>query len=567
MQAIQLLFGNPFKGMYRDMKGRMPYYISDWVDAWNYRVIPSTVYIFFTNLLPAIAFAQDMFDNTNNSYGVNEVLLASSVGGIVFGLLSCQPLCIVGVTGPISIFNYTVYNIIVPRGTPYFPFMAWICLWSMVMHFVIAIFNWVNSLRYVTRYSCDLFGCFICIIYIQKGIQLLTRGFTQHGENEAGFLGVAVALLMMIIGTSAFVIGNHTKLFNGTIRKIFSDYGTPLTLIFFTGFVHFGGYMEGVDLEKLPVSKAFVPTATSGGRTHGWFIHFWEIDIGDIFLAIPFALLLTFLFYFDHNVSSLICQGSSYPLEKPAGFHWDFFLLGVTTGLAGILGIPAPNGLIPQAPLHTQSLCVVETKVHEYNGHKVMENYNKSVVEQRFTNTIQGLLTIGMMSGPLLLVLGLVPQAVLAGLFWIMGITGLVGNQVVENIWFMFSDERMMNSSNPLLRCRKFYLYLFIFLQAIGSGAEVAITQTVAAVGFPGVLVGFAILAYFFPRIFPEPEMSILDGAAAPDAILQNLSPKTVSNSTSSSSTSVEQQQDLSEQIELEENDNNNDLRHRITKA
>ncbi len=56
-------------------------------------------------------------------------------------------------------------------------------------------------------------------------------------------------------------------------------------------------------------------------------------------------------------VSSLIAQGTEFPLKKPAGFHWDLFLLGLTTGVAGLLGIPFPNGLIPQAPFHTESLC------------------------------------------------------------------------------------------------------------------------------------------------------------------------------------------------------------------
>lgn len=33
-------------------------------------------------------------------------------------------------------------------------------------------------------------------------------------------------------------------------------------------------------------------------------------------------------------------------------------MLGITTFIAGLLGVPAPNGLIPQAPLHTASLVV-----------------------------------------------------------------------------------------------------------------------------------------------------------------------------------------------------------------
>jgi len=51
------------------------------------------------SLLPAIAFALDMFQQTNNNFGVNEVLLASVLGAVMFSLFAGQPLCIVGVTG------------------------------------------------------------------------------------------------------------------------------------------------------------------------------------------------------------------------------------------------------------------------------------------------------------------------------------------------------------------------------------------------------------------------------------------------------------------------------------
>lgn len=46
-----------------------------------------------------------MFTSTGSSYGVNEVLLASVLGSVLFSLFSCQPLVIVGVTGPITVFN------------------------------------------------------------------------------------------------------------------------------------------------------------------------------------------------------------------------------------------------------------------------------------------------------------------------------------------------------------------------------------------------------------------------------------------------------------------------------
>lgn len=35
------------RGIVKDIRRRTPYYKSDWTDAWNYRVIPATVYMFF----------------------------------------------------------------------------------------------------------------------------------------------------------------------------------------------------------------------------------------------------------------------------------------------------------------------------------------------------------------------------------------------------------------------------------------------------------------------------------------------------------------------------------------
>ena len=36
-----------FRGMINDVRRRAPYYWSDWKDAWDYRVVPATVYMYF----------------------------------------------------------------------------------------------------------------------------------------------------------------------------------------------------------------------------------------------------------------------------------------------------------------------------------------------------------------------------------------------------------------------------------------------------------------------------------------------------------------------------------------
>ncbi|KAF4271772.1 hypothetical protein CNMCM8057_006828 [Aspergillus fumigatus] len=499
-----------FRGMIKDIKRRAPFYWSDWTDAWDYRVIPATVYMYFANILPALAFSLEMFEKTKQSYGVNEVLLASVLGAVVFAVFAAQPLVIVGVTGPITVFNYTVYDIVSPRGTPYLAFMCWIGIWSLIMHWILAITNACNGLTYVTRFSCDIFGFYVAFIYLQKGIQVLTRQWVQVGEASA-YLSIMVALLVLMSGWVCGQLGSST-LFQRYVRKFLEDYGTPLTIIFFTGFVHIG-HMRDVEVATLPTSKAFFPTAD-----RDWLVDFWNISVGDVFLAIPFALLLTILFYFDHNVSSLIAQGTEFPLRKPAGFHWDIWLLGLTTFIAGILGLPFPNGLIPQAPFHTAALCVTRDVADEDDTNKGKTiRVTDHVVEQRVSNLAQGLLTLGTMTGPLLIVLHLIPQGVMAGLFFVMGVQALQGNGITQKLIFLAQDKNFTPPSNPLKRIeRRLAIWVFVIIELIGFGATFAITQTIAAIGFPVIILLLIPLPSFvLPYWFTKEELAILDGPTA----------------------------------------------------
>ncbi|KAF4343064.1 chloride-bicarbonate anion exchanger AE2 [Fusarium beomiforme] len=518
-----------FRGMVSDVRRRIPYYVSDWTDAWDYRVVPATVYMYFANymtleadftssILPALAFSLDMFQKTGSNYGVNEVLLSSVLGAVIFSLFAAQPLVIVGVTGPITVFNYTVYDIMKPTDVNYIGFMCWIGIWSLILHWILAVTNSCNWLRWVTRFPCDIFGFYVAFIYLQKGIQVL-----EHlGRGQEFYLSIVAALLVFMV---AYVCGElgASSLFRHPLRVFLKDYGTPLTIIFFTGFVHFGRIQE-VDLEVLPTGIAFEPTS---GRD--WLVRFWDLSVGEIFLALPFAFLLTILFWFDHNVSSLIAQGSEFPLRKPAGFHWDIFLLGLTTGVAGILGLPFPNGLIPQAPFHTESLCVTKAvKEDDEDGNPLGGGYcfeATHVVEQRFSNFAQGLLTLGTMTGPLLVVLHLIPHGVLAGLFFVMGVQALEGNGITSKLIFLARDRALTPSNNPLLQIhRRSAIWYFVLVELVGFGATFAITQTVAAVGFPVVI--FALIpirALILPYVFSPEELCLLDEPTASEFIMEGI--------------------------------------------
>lgn len=203
--------------------------------------------------------------------------------------------------------------------------------------------------------------------------------------------------------------------------------------------------------------------------------------------------------------------------------------------MAGILGLPFPNGLIPQAPFHTESLCVTKVIHDDDEDHEGEDGDNDNdneggdrkghwevrrthVVEQRVSNLAQGLLTLGTMTGPLLVVLHLIPQGVLAGLFFIMGYQALEGNGVTLKLLFLLRDRRAAASrGDPLCQIRRRgRLWAFVAVEIIGFGATFAITQTVAAVGFPVfILALIPVRALLLPRWFAPEELAVLDAPTA----------------------------------------------------
>lgn len=115
-------------------------------------------------------------------------------------------------------------------------------------------------------------------------------------------------------------------------------------------------------------------------------------------------------------------------MKKPGGFHWDFFLLGCTSFIAGIIDLPLPNGLVPQAPVHTDSMTEYRTEVKiikTVDGQEIRQPQviADRVVEQRISHFLMGLAIIGTMTGPLLVVLNLIPRALFGGVFFVVGVS------------------------------------------------------------------------------------------------------------------------------------------------
>ncbi|KAL8842070.1 MAG: hypothetical protein Q9170_000673 [Blastenia crenularia] len=121
------------------------------------------------------------------------------------------------------------------------------------------------------------------------------------------------------------------------------------------------------------------------------------------------------------------------------------------------------------------------------------------------------------MSGPLLIVLHLIPQGVLAGLFFVMGVQALEGNGITLKMVYLARDRSLTTALDPLSRIQRTEaIWYFVALELLGFGATFAITQTIAAIGFPIIiLLLIPVRAFLLPKYFTKEELSILDAPTA----------------------------------------------------
>lgn len=75
----------PFRLLRQDLRKLRGRYMSDWT-VFNQLILASAVYVFFTNLLPGITFASDLYVLTGKSWGTIEVVFSTGLCGVIFSL-------------------------------------------------------------------------------------------------------------------------------------------------------------------------------------------------------------------------------------------------------------------------------------------------------------------------------------------------------------------------------------------------------------------------------------------------------------------------------------------------
>lgn len=139
-----------------------------------------------------------------------------------------------------------------------------------------------------------------------------------------------------------------------------------------------------------------------------------------------------------------------------------------------------------------------------------------------------GLAIIGTMTGPLLVVLHVIPQALFAGVFFVVGWGGLEGNGIMAKILYLIREPRFVQRNEPLLQLPRSRIAFYLFWQILGITITVGMSQTIAAIGFPVLITALIPLRWkILPMMFTAEELRIMDAPTADnDVVLASLGGK-----------------------------------------
>jgi hypothetical protein len=508
-EAMGLMYSGKFAGGIRaDIRRRAPWYVSDWLDGvkGGSKTVSATMFMFCACLAPGIAFGAYFDSHSGGKSGVMEYLITQSISGVIFAIISGQPLIILRPTGPITVFISQLYLIADSMGVEFLVAQFWTGFFVGLYMVLISVFDGCAAIRFCSRFTQDAFGCFVSVIFISMGIGNVVDKFTKtHVEYPA------THQLLLTIGT--LLIGltlakaNTSKYFTKKMRETVADFAVPIVVLAFTLVAN---YLT-VAWEPLPVPSKFGPTAP--GRT-------WLVDVlpeenaaTGVLLGLVAALPLVMLFFIDQNVTGLLTQHPDNNLKKGGAYHYNYMILGFFNMIFPLFGCPFVTGSLPHSPQFVNALAVKEV-VRNGNSEKTV---TKSVYENRVAPFLVNLLILACL--PIIDKFQYIPTAVICdGLFLYMGISGLPGNQCFERFKMIFTDPALYPEMPwTVEEVPRAKMHFFTMVQVGVIAVLFTVAKSPIALAFPVFLIGSIPLRAYLHQIscgFISQEMvEILDGS------------------------------------------------------
>lgn len=554
-QAKEEVFGLgrffPFRGLIEDLRRRKKHYLSDYFDGiYGHRTIQkmtsTIIFLYFACLLPAIAFGVLNDDNTKGGINVRKGILAQAIGGICFAIFGGQPMIILLTTVPLAIYIKVIYRISESLGYDFFSMYACVGLFCQLFLIFYAAMELCSLMKLATRSAEEMFSLFIAIAFTVESVRAIHISFsnnyhscdeavekpfeTRHPTSHNYSLlqkimhpelqynithqvtdgvtcnrGTSILYMLLMLGTLwlAMFLYNFRKTpyLTRSKREWLADYALPASVLLmsFAGAYLFSEIEK--DMFKMRPEFPFFKIPS-----------FWLLPWHAVLVCFLLGFFLSFLFYMDQNITSAIVNNPHNKLKKGGAQHWDLFIVALINMVLSLIGLPWMHGALPHSPLHLRALADVEERVAQGHVHEVIMN----VRETRLASLVAHILIL--LSAFLLLPFPLqwIPTSVLHGLFLYMAFTSLAGNEMVERLLLLITEQQAYPPTHYIRRVPQRKVHLFTTCQIL----QLILLCVIGFSPYPFIEMVFPIVCFCFlpirhiliPRMIDYKYLDALDG-------------------------------------------------------
>ncbi|XP_068596422.1 solute carrier family 4 member 11-like [Brachionichthys hirsutus] len=498
------------KGVYGDLRRRLPLYPSDFTDGiigkdrCLLKYTTTAIFLYIAILLPAIAFGSLNDESTRGEIDVQKTIVGQSIGGVIYALFAGSPLVIPLTTAPLAIFISVIRGICDDYDLDFDAFYACIGLWNSLFLILGGLFNVSLLMKLFKRSTEEVIALFISVAFVGDAVkgtvkifqhfyhgptltttnstvvfqqisEILEKANSHAGNNETALLmGQAVGhpliflpeslvqctrerpilcLLLMLgtlwLGYALYVIKKSPYL-NEKIREVVSDCALPISVVtcsFIGSYLFLNIQLPVFSVHNGPVFR-YPPFEKLSGMS--------------MLSAVGLGFLLALLIFIDQNIVISLTHVPEHKLLKGTAFHWDLMLTGFINILMSCLGLPWMHAAFPHSSLHARQLAKVEQRVE--NGH--LYTTIVSVKETRLTS-LAAYILIGLSAFMLPIPLQWIPKPVLYGLFLYIAATSLDGNQMVDRMCLLLKEQTSYPPTHYIRRVPQRMIHYFTGLQMI----------------------------------------------------------------------------------------------------
>uniref|UniRef100_A0A3Q1GM61 Anion exchange protein n=1 Tax=Acanthochromis polyacanthus TaxID=80966 RepID=A0A3Q1GM61_9TELE len=533
--------GRPFGGMMKDIRRRYQHYKSDITDALNAQVLAAIIFIYFAALSPAITFGGLLADKVEDMMGVPELLISTSIQGIIFCFVAAQPVLVIGFSGPLLVFEEAFFAFCKSQEIEYIVGRVWVGVWLVIIVVIIVACEGSFLVRFISRFTQEIFSILISLIFIYETFAKLGRTFKSHPlilnydhlnaslenpwqskveetviyDNVTGNTTVIIstikspypntALLSMCLMLGCFFIAYFLRQFKngmflpGKVRRLLGDFGVPIA-IFLMIVVDYN--INDTYTQKLVVPKGLM---VSNPAKRGWLINpFGEhktFPVWVMFACCVPALLVFILIFLESQITTLIVSKPERKMVKGSGFHFDLLVLVGMGGLSAIFGVPWLSAATVRSVTHANALTVMS---------KGPKPVIEKVLEQRISGVVVALLVgLSILMEP---ILKMIPMSALFGIFLYMGVTSLNGIQLWDRMLLLLIPKKYHPDEPYATRVSTGRMHLFTAIQIVCLALLWIVKSSPVSLALPFILIlTIPLRMCMTGRLFTELEMKCLD--------------------------------------------------------